>query len=45
MSVLVVRRSQVLTVRILLSWFPQVARQPVFEPLFVVTNPFMNSFR
>lgn len=24
---------------------PQVARQPVFEPLFVVTNPFFNIFR
>lgn len=35
----------VLTGRILLSWFPQVARQPVFEPLFVVTNPFFNIFR
>lgn len=37
--------SQVLTARILLSWFPQFARQPVFEPLFIVTNPFFNIFR
>jgi YggT family protein len=36
---------QVLTARILLSWFPNVARQPILEPVFVVTDPFFNIFR
>lgn len=35
----------VLTARILLSWFPQFAQQPVFQPLFTITNPFFNIFR
>ena len=35
----------VLTARILLSWFPQFAQQPFFQPLFTITNPFFNIFR
>merc|ERR1712204_141685 len=35
----------ILTARILLSWFPQAQGQPLLQPLFVVTDPFLNLFR
>ena len=34
-----------ITARILLSWFPQAQGQPLLQPLFVVTDPFLNLFR
>ena len=34
-----------ITGRILLSWFPQAQGQPLLQPLFVVTDPFLNLFR
>ena len=34
-----------ITGRILLSWFPQAQGQPLLQPLFVVTDPFLNHFR
>ena len=34
--------NSIITVRILLSWFPQAQGQPVLQPLFVVTDPFLN---
>mmetsp|Transcript_26075 Transcript_26075/g.78265 ORF Transcript_26075/g.78265 Transcript_26075/m.78265 type:complete len:150 (+) Transcript_26075:115-564(+) len=37
--------NSLITVRILLSWFPQAQGQPVLQPLFVVTDPFLNLFR
>ena len=34
-----------ITARILLSWFPQAQGQPILQPIFVVTDPFLNLFR
>ena len=35
----------IITARILLSWFPQAQGQPILQPIFVVTDPFLNLFR
>jgi YggT family protein len=34
-----------ITARILLSWFPQVASQPALRPLFTLCDPFLGVFR
>jgi YggT family protein len=35
----------VIVARILLSWFPGLAQQPVLRPLFTICDPFLNTFR
>jgi len=35
----------VITARILLSWFPQAAGQPLLQPVFQITDPYLNLFR
>lgn len=37
--------NNIITARILLSWFPQAQGQPLLQPLFIVTDPFLNLFR
>ena len=37
--------NSIITIRILLSWFPQAQGQPLLQPLFVVTDPFLNLSR
>eukprot|EP00549_Striatella_unipunctata_P013080 CAMPEP_0118693302 /NCGR_PEP_ID=MMETSP0800-20121206/11829_1 /TAXON_ID=210618 ORGANISM="Striatella unipunctata, Strain CCMP2910" /NCGR_SAMPLE_ID=MMETSP0800 /ASSEMBLY_ACC=CAM_ASM_000638 /LENGTH=216 /DNA_ID=CAMNT_0006591515 /DNA_START=37 /DNA_END=687 /DNA_ORIENTATION=+ len=37
--------NNLITVRILLSWFPQAMGIGALQPLFVVTDPFLNLFR
>lgn len=34
-----------ITATILSSWFPQARQQPLLQPLFIVTDPFLNLFR
>mmetsp|Transcript_6093 Transcript_6093/g.8603 ORF Transcript_6093/g.8603 Transcript_6093/m.8603 type:complete len:169 (-) Transcript_6093:201-707(-) len=34
-----------ITARILLSWFPQSMGVPFLQPIFIVTDPFLNLFR
>lgn len=35
----------VITARILLSWFPQAQGIPVLQPVFQITDPYLNLFR
>lgn len=35
----------VITVRVLLSWFPQAQGVAVLQPVFAVTDPYLNLFR
>ncbi len=35
----------IITVRILLSWFPQAQGIPALQPVFIITDPFLNLFR
>ncbi|KAK4526658.1 hypothetical protein GAYE_SCF26G4574 [Galdieria yellowstonensis] len=37
--------SNLLIVRVLLSWFPAVQNQPILRPLFTVCDPYLNLFR
>ncbi len=37
--------NNLLTVRILLSWFPQAQGIQALRPLFLLTDPFLNAFR
>jgi hypothetical protein len=34
----------VIIARILLSWFPGVAQQPFLRPLYVICDPFLNTY-
>jgi len=35
----------VITARILLSWFPQAMGVPALQPVFAITDPYLNAFR
>lgn len=35
----------VITARILLSWFPQAQGVPLLQPVFAITDPYLNLFR
>ena len=35
----------VITLRVLLSWFPQAQGIAILEPVFAVTDPYLNLFR
>lgn len=35
----------VITGRILLSWFPQAAEVPLLQPVYQITDPYLNLFR
>lgn len=37
--------SNLLIVRVLLSWFPAAQNQPILRPLFTVCDPYLNLFR
>uniref|UniRef100_A0A7S0ZBV6 Uncharacterized protein n=1 Tax=Timspurckia oligopyrenoides TaxID=708627 RepID=A0A7S0ZBV6_9RHOD len=37
--------SNIITARILLSWFPGLQNQPLLRPIYTICDPFLNVFR